>query len=194
MKKELENQIAAICQKLFDMDLTIELTRPEEKFGDYSTNVALQLAKRLSRPSMEVSEQLAASLREDLNEFVRDVSVAGPGFVNLTLKDQVLHTMLQTSPAKTLNGTIVVAEYSDPNPFKVLHAGHLYTTIVGDAIARFLESAGATVHRINYAGDVGLHVAKAMWSILGELGGESKIDKLKQIEPHRRSDRRCQPE
>ncbi|HSX32309.1 MAG TPA: arginine--tRNA ligase, partial [Candidatus Saccharimonadales bacterium] len=67
---------------------------------------------------------------------------------------------------------VVVAEYSDPNPFKVMHAGHLYTTLVGDAIATLFEVAGATVHRVNYGGDVGLHVARAMWGIIQELGGE----------------------
>jgi arginyl-tRNA synthetase len=58
------------------------------------------------------------------------------------------------------------------NPFKQSHVGHLYTTIVGDVISRMCEAAGATVHRVNFGGDVGLHVAKTMWGILQFLGGE----------------------
>ena len=60
-------------------------------------------------------------------------------------------------------GKTVVAEFSDPNPFKVLHVGHLYTSIVGDSVARLLETAGAKVVRANFGGDVGLHVAKTIY-------------------------------
>jgi arginyl-tRNA synthetase len=73
-----------------------------------------------------------------------------------------------------------VAEYSDPNPFKVLHAGHLYTSVVGDAIANLLEQAGATVHRVNFGGDVGLHVGKTLWAITQKLGGEYP-EKLQEV-------------
>jgi len=64
---------------------------------------------------------------------------------------------------------MVIVEYSDPNPFKPLHAGHLYTTLVGDTIARLVERAGAKTVRINYGGDVGLHVAKAYGRSLNSL-------------------------
>jgi arginyl-tRNA synthetase len=75
---------------------------------------------------------------------------------------------------------VVVTEYSDPNPFKVLHAGHLYTSVVGDAISNLFEQAGAEVHRVNFGGDVGLHVGKTMWAILRRLGGENP-EKLAEI-------------
>jgi arginyl-tRNA synthetase len=65
-----------------------------------------------------------------------------------------------------------LVEYSDPNPFKPLHAGHLYTTLVGDTIARLIENAGAETTRLNYGGDVGRHVGISMWAIVRELGGE----------------------
>jgi arginyl-tRNA synthetase len=81
-----------------------------------------------------------------------------------------------------------VAEYSDPNPFKVLHAGHLYTSVVGDSIANLLEKAGADVHRVNFGGDVGLHVGKTMWALLGEMGGEVP-EKLQNIPANERSER-----
>lgn len=63
------------------------------------------------------------------------------------------------------SGKTVVAEFSDPNPFKVLHVGHLYTSVVGDSISRILELAGAKVVRANFGGDVGLHVGKTMWAL-----------------------------
>ena len=88
---------------------------------------------------------------------------------------------------KSLAGQIVVAEYSDPNPFKVLHAGHLYTSVVGEAIASLLERAGATVHRVNFGGDVGLHVGKTLWAILQNVGGEQP-EKLAEIPEAERSE------
>jgi len=172
MKTELEQQIAAACNELFGAKAKIELTRPEEQFGDYATNVALQLSKEVGKNPREIGEALAVKLRETLAGTVDNVSVAGPGFINLKLNDESLLKALDTKSGRALEGQKVVAEYSDPNPFKVLHAGHLYTSIVGDAIANLLEQAGATVHRVNFGGDVGLHVGKTMWAVLEELGGE----------------------
>lgn len=172
MKQELEVSIAAAVQALFDAKVAVELTRPEEQFGDYATNVALQLSKQAGKSPREVGEALAEKLRTDLGERVSEVSMAGPGFLNLKLTDAALTQAVNVEPAKSLAGKTVVVEYSDPNPFKVLHAGHLYTSVVGDAIANLLENAGAEVHRVNFGGDVGLHVGKTMWAILKELAGE----------------------
>lgn len=187
MKRELEVAIAASVKELFSVETAIELTRPEEQFGDYATNIALQLSKKAGKPPREIAEALADELRARLAGQVSGVTIAGPGFINLMLSDTTLSSALDSKPTMSLQGKTVVAEYSDPNPFKVLHAGHLYTSIVGDAIANLLEQAGATVHRVNFGGDVGLHVAKTMWSILRELGGEDPA-KLEQIPEAERSD------
>jgi arginyl-tRNA synthetase len=187
MKRELEAAVAACVKELFDVETAVELTRPEEQFGDYATNVALQLSKQAGKPPREIAEALAEKLRIQLAEKVGEVTIAGPGFINLTLGDTTLVNALNLRPATSLQGQTVVAEYSDPNPFKVLHAGHLYTSIVGDAIANLLEQAGATVHRVNFGGDVGLHVGKTMWAILQELGGEDPA-KLEQVPEAERSD------
>jgi len=172
MKPELERAIAQCVQELYTASVTIDLSRPEEKFGDYATNVALQLAKQVGKPPREIAEALAAKLQENLAETISRVEVAGPGFLNLTLTDTALQALAATPPAPVLSGQTIIAEYSDPNPFKPLHAGHLYTTLVGDTISRLLEHAGAKVVRMNYGGDVGLHVGKSMWAIIRDLGGE----------------------
>jgi arginyl-tRNA synthetase len=187
MKDEIARQIAEACHALFDVETDIELTRPEEQFGDYATNVALRLSKKLGKNPREIGEALAVKLRETLTDQISEVTVAGPGFINLKLADHVLLESFSSKPARTLAGQTVVAEYSDPNPFKILHAGHLYTSVVGDAIANLLEQAGAEVHRVNFGGDVGLHVGKAMWVILRELDGE-KPEKLSEIPEAERSD------
>ncbi|MDB5171204.1 MAG: argS [Candidatus Saccharibacteria bacterium] len=187
MRDTISKAIADSCKDLFDVEPTVELTRPEEAHGDYATNVALQLAKPLQQNPREVAEALAAKLRENLSETISDVSVAGPGFINLTLTDNTLAAALQSKPAQSLAGQTIVAEYSDPNPFKVLHAGHLYTSVVGDAIGNLLEQAGGDVHRVNFGGDVGLHVGKTMWAIITEFGGEFP-DKLNDIPVAERSE------
>jgi arginyl-tRNA synthetase len=187
MKQELETSVKAAVKELFDAEMPLELTRPEEQFGDYATNVALQLAKQIGKNPREVGEALAAKLRESMGEQVSDVFVAGPGFINIILNDKSLLAAIKAEPHKSLDGQVVVAEYSDPNPFKVLHAGHLYTSIVGDAIANLLEQAGAEVHRVNFGGDVGLHVAKTMWAILDVIGGEQP-DKLASVPEANRSE------
>ncbi|HEX7368281.1 MAG TPA: arginine--tRNA ligase [Candidatus Saccharimonadales bacterium] len=187
MRQELEQAVARVVRDLFGVNMSVELTRPDEQFGDYAANVALQLAKRLGKNPREVADALAVKTRENLAETVREVSVAGPGFLNLTLSDEALAAALQAEPTRPWQGKTLVTEYSDPNPFKVLHVGHLYTSVVGDAISNLLERAGGTVHRVNFGGDVGLHVGKTMWAILQALGGEYP-DKLAEIPEAERSE------
>src|SRR5579859_2278820 len=173
--QELTTALAGAIHDLFGADSTPELTPTSEQFGDYATNVALQLAGKLGKPPREVAEQLAAKLRETCAGMVQDVTIAGPGFVNIRLSDGALAAQATAAPTakpQTFAGQVVVAEYSDPSAFKVLHAGHLYTSVVGDAIANMVEAAGGKVYRVNFGGDVGLHVGKTMWAILQELGGE----------------------
>lgn len=172
MRQALEAAVAAACKAVFNTDPVVELTRPDEQFGDYATNAALQLAGRLGQKPRDVAVKLADELRARLGDTVSDVAVAGPGFINLKLTDRALLAAAREAPDHSLSGKTYILEYSDPNPFKPLHAGHLYTTLVGDVIARLIERAGAKTVRINYSGDVGLHVARSMWSILRWLGGE----------------------
>ena len=171
MKTEIEQAIASACQDLFKVEVKPVVTRPDEQFGDYATNAALQLGKQLNKNPKEVAEEIAGKL-EGHKLLASKPEVAGPGFLNVRLSEEALWKLADQKVAQTLAGKVVVAEYSDPNPFKVLHAGHLYTTITGDAIASLLEHAGAKVHRLNYGGDVGLHVGKTMWAIVKFLGGE----------------------
>lgn len=170
--------VTAIIKDLYGITSDVQLTRPDPAFGDYATNGALQLAKQLGKNPREIAEEIAVQLRE--NDLFSEVSIAGPGFINVRVADTTLRTelsqMLSTGQSygqdKSYAGKVVVTEYSDPNPFKVLHAGHLYTSIVGDALSNLIEHAGGVVHRVNFGGDVGLHVAKTMWAAVQKLGGE----------------------
>ncbi len=180
--QEVVHGIAVVIEELFSLQVEPVLTRTEEQFGDYATNVALQISKQLAKNPREVAAAIVEKLQ---HKDIAKVEVAGPGFINITLTDKALADMAGQNPHQSLAGKTVVAEYSDPNPFKVLHAGHLYTTITGDAIAKLLETAGAIVHRLNYGGDVGRHVGMTMWAIVKELGGENP-KKLEDVDPEKR--------
>ena len=170
--------IADIIKERYGQTIKVEVTRPEPQFGDFATNAALQLAKPLGRNPREIAEEIAASLRDTGN--YEKVEVAGPGFINITLSGSVLLALIREEPRAINMGQNVVLEYSCPNAFKELHTGHLYQTIFGDILARLLLVSGATVHRTSFGGDVGLHVAKCLWGMRQELGGE-KPEKLADI-------------
>jgi len=171
----ITSALSRAIKELFTIDLQPVLTRPDEQFGDYATNVALQLASRVQQSPRDVAQKLADALGSDPELDIKDVSVAGPGFINITVGDAAILSAAQAAPRTkptTYRNKVVITEYSDPNPFKVLHAGHFYTSVVGDGISRLVQAAGGTVHPVNFGGDVGLHVGKTMWAILKELGGE----------------------
>lgn len=163
---ELKQLIAEVCKDVFSVAVEPALQRPDEQFGDYATNVALQLSKELNKNPRDIATGLAAAIKEKDVGFIRDVSIAGPGFLNFTLADPVLaKRAMEVMPHDYLAGKQVLVEFGDPNPLKTFHLGHLYTTIVGDTIARLLTKAGAQVERLSYHGDVGRHVAMAIWAI-----------------------------
>lgn len=167
--QEIINEIEKVLKDLFGVDEQVELTRADEQFGDFATNIALRLSKKVGQNPREVAQKITENLTHD---GIEKIEIAGPGFINLTLTDAELYHLAEKEPSKTLEGRVVLCEYSDPNPLKPLHAGHLYTTLVGDTIARLVENAGAKTIRINYGGDVGLHVGKSVWAIIRHLGGE----------------------
>ncbi len=179
--QEIKQLIQTACAELFGVDVDVVLTRPDEQFGDFSTNIALQLSKQLGKNPREIAEAIAVKSRENSVKTVKSIEIAGPGFINVTLTNEALTNSLShgTSVSIKRDKTVLV-EYSDPNPLKPLHAGHLYTTVVGDAISRLIERSGAKTIRLNYGGDVGLHVAKSMWAIINALGGENP-EKLNEV-------------
>lgn len=172
MVQGIKETLKAAVKELFDVDVEPELTRPEERFGDYASNIAMQLAGQLSKNPREIAEALTRKL-VDSGQFEK-VEVAGAGFINITLKNSSLIEALQNSTQlpKTLEGQEILVEFGDPNPFKEMHIGHLYSYIAGDSISKLLEASGATVRRLSYHGDVGLHVAKAIWGMQHQPTGQ----------------------
>lgn len=171
---EIKTKLEAIVKKLFGAEVQVDLTvAPEETGADYATNIAMKLARAAHKAPMVIAEEIKAEA--DGGDF--EIEIAAPGFMNFTLKDEYFAEKVRDLGQNNYcnisqdeySGKTVVAEFSDPNPFKVLHVGHLYTSIVGDSISRLLEFAGAKVVRANFGGDVGLHVGKTMYALLANL-------------------------
>jgi len=143
-------------------------------FGDYATNVALVSAKELKKSPRETADFLAGELRKcglcEPDGPIEKIEVAGPGFINFYVKGSVVLEHVKNigdtyGKINKLNGEKTVIEYTDPNPFKEFHIGHLMTNAIGESLARILETSGAEVKRACYQGDVGMHVAKTVWGL-----------------------------
>ena len=158
------NELREILKKaifeVFGVEIRPEIVpAPENVDADYSSNVCLKLAKDLHKSPVAIAETILFSSGFEF-------FITPPGFINFKLSDAYLKEKLAEDFEGEFTdyaGKMVVCEFSDPNPFKVLHVGHLYTSVVGDAISRLFENAGARVIRANFGGDVGLHVAKTMY-------------------------------
>jgi arginyl-tRNA synthetase len=128
-------------------------------------------SKALGRNPRELADELVPRLKDALGEDAAEVRSAGPGFVNVTLsRSAIARALEEANGAEWGRGTLragetVIFEYSCPNPFKEMHAGHLMSTVLGEAASRLIENQGARVVRDTYGGDVGPHVAKALWAL-----------------------------
>ena len=150
-------------------------TRPE--FGDYQANGAMAAAKRLQRAPRD----LAAALIEaaDLAGVAATATVTGPGFISLTIDDDLLAQALGGPVVETVAGQRVVIDYSHPNLAKEMQVHHLRSTIIGDAVARVFEALGHTVIRQNHIGDWGTQFGRLV-AHLDDIGEDA--DRLKDLE------------
>ena len=127
--------------------------------ADYQANVAMALGKRLGRPPREVAQTILDHL--DVADLCSRTEIAGPGFINLHLRDDYLARELADTATGDRLGLpspppeTVVIDYSSPNVAKEMHVGHLRSTVIGDALARTLEALGHRVIRQNHLGDWG---------------------------------------
>jgi arginyl-tRNA synthetase len=130
------------------------------KFGDYQANMAMGLSKKLGQQPRAIAQSIVDNL--DVAAVCEAPQIAGPGFINFTVKPSYLTTQLQAmhldrrlGVAVATNTQRVVVDFSSPNIAKEMHVGHLRSTILGDCIARVLEFRGHDVIRLNHVGDWG---------------------------------------
>lgn len=178
-KEKVYQKIAKALEKLGLPVTALNITTPtQEVFGDYSTSIALQLAKSEKKNPMEVAEQIADSISAE--DLIEKVEVMKPGFVNIWIsKSKLVSNLTHIDPSfgNTIiyQGKSIIVEYSSPNIAKPFTVGHLRSTIIGDAVANLLESTGATVYRDNHLGDWGTQFGKQIYAIK-EWGDEKSIE------------------
>jgi arginyl-tRNA synthetase len=169
--EDIKEKLKNVIFEKFGIDVEPNVTEAPKDFdADYSTNVSMQICKQAKKNPRQVAEEIIAAM----DGMGYDIEIAGPGFLNFKSSDEYFKTKIADFGSKFLenisqdeySGQTVICEFSDPNPFKVLHVGHLYTSIVGDSISRLVEFAGGKVVRANFGGDVGLHVAKTLYAVM----------------------------
>jgi len=159
-----------------DADTIIVDYPVDAKHGDYSTNVALVAAKKAGKNPRELAEEIAEKLKNA--DIFEKVEIAGPGFINFWVKDAYLvikaNSFDKNSTVKTsLTGEKIMVEFAHPNTHKAFHIGHLRNITTGESVIRLMEAAGAHVIRVNYQGDVGMHIAKAIYGLTMMIGDEN---------------------
>ena len=169
---EVKEKISKILQEIVNDTCSVVIQEPTDTtHGDLTSNIALQISQKLKSNPIDIANQIVSKFPED--EDIERIEVVNPGFINFFLSKKYLLSMLDEINSKkkeyykldVKDGKKYIIEYTDPNPFKAFHIGHLYTNMVGESFARLVEALGGSVVRANYQGDVGLHVAKTIWGL-----------------------------
>lgn len=163
IQAEIRRRFASILSSYADQPAQyLEMIRPtaDAKFGDYQANFAMSLAGRLKRKPQEIATEIISKLQID--DLCRKPEIAGPGFINLALRDDWLEAQTNEIAADSREGVEPVAsqknyvvDFSGPNVAKPMHVGHLRSTVIGDAICKILRFAGHHVIGDNHIGDWG---------------------------------------
>lgn len=175
IKNVLKEKLTEKIKDLFGSTNTVKIDKPKDnKMGDYSSNIALALSKDLKTSPTQVAQKLLDDLKEDIyiKKICSRVEIAGAGFLNFYLNNEtyllelkkVINLKETYAGSKILGGKKILFEYAHPNPFKAFHIGHLRNIVTGESLIRLLENASANVIRVNYQGDVGMHIAKCLWA------------------------------
>ena len=178
-KQQIETALRAALSKLVPEHASapILIERPKQAgHGDFSTNIALQLAKQVGRKPRELAAELAAAVSGDAFE---RPEIAGPGFINFRLKAgarlaaiaRVLQQGARYGHAARARAEPVQVEFVSANPTGPLHVGHGRQAALGDAIAALLESQGHKVTREYYYNDTGAQIDKLAWSVQARAKG-----------------------
>ena len=173
----LENSIkTALWElKIDKSNPVINLEHPEDlSHGDYSTNIAMVLAKQVAQNPRELAEKIVAEIKERLPKEISKIEVAGPGFINFYLSGEffvlqnkeILKAGKRFGLNKSLKGKKILVEKSSPNLFKPFHIGHLLNITIGESLTRILSFSGAKVISIAYPSDISLGASKTIWALI----------------------------
>lgn len=157
--------VTALGEELADVDPLLRCSQ-NPQFGDFQANMAMPLGKRLGRNPRELAQAIVEAA--DLSAVAESPEIAGPGFINIRLKNDAIASMLDAMDDQSLgvqqdNDTHTIAiDLCGVNVAKQMHVGHLRSTIIGDALARIFQRRGRKVFRENHLGDWGLPIAMVL--------------------------------
>ena len=168
----------------------------DPKFGDYQANGILPWAKQAGRPPRPVAEALVKAAVEAglLDPELMEWTIAGPGFINFTLKPAFslvwlrqfgTETALKAGAGGRLQGQTLIVDFSSPNTAKEMHVGHIRSTVIGECLSRLLTFAGANIIRDNHIGDWGTQFGMLIWAIKQEgyvVGGNESANAVAELE------------
>lgn len=178
IKQEIKKIIEKGLEKLKKLpDFTkisikeILVERPNEKMrGDYASGIGFVLGKQAEVEPFKAVTLLKIEIEEMSSPLLEKIEIVN-GFINFFIKNEVFIEGIKKidkniGKNKELKNKKIIIDYTDPNPFKEFHIGHLMSNAIGESISRLFEFQGAKVKRVCYQGDVGIHVAKAIWGKL----------------------------
>lgn len=181
-------KIIARALKKLDINIeNIEIDHPTEiSHGDYSSNIAMVLAKETKSNPKILAEQIAENITKD--EFLESVTVAGSGFINFHLNQKFFEDSIKSILKESQDfgksciykDKTILVEHSSPNLFKPFHVGHVMNNTIGESVARLAEFSGAKVTKMSYPSDVSLGIGKSVWALLEH--GVAELDSLKTID------------
>jgi arginyl-tRNA synthetase len=167
------------------------LPAQDAKFGDYQANFAMPLGKKLGKPPREIAQQLVAAA--ELADICDPPEVAGPGFINLRLKNDWIISQLNAASqdadrigvAQASKPRTIILDYSSPNVAKPMHVGHIRSTVIGDALYRILKFLGHHTISDNHLGDWGTQFGMIIYGykhFLDEAALQAKpVDELSRL-------------
>ncbi len=160
---ELKSRFVAVLSQYDDNPTElVEMIRPAQdaRFGDYQANFAMPLGKRVGKPPREIAAEIVEKV--DVSDLCESPEIAGPGFINLRVKDDQLIAKATAAVANDRIGVPTVSaprtyliDYSSPNVAKPMHVGHIRSTVIGDSLCRLLRFLGHNVISDNHLGDWG---------------------------------------
>jgi arginyl-tRNA synthetase len=149
-----------ITSDMFVVDIAKDMSK-----GDLYTNFALVVAGKISKNPIAIAVDLGVYLETHLDKTrVEKVEVVG-GYINFWVPVQTVVTVLTHINHPKFTGKKIAYEYTDPNPMKEFHIGHLMANTIGETMSRLAQLAGAEVKRYSYQGDVGRHIAVTLWGV-----------------------------
>ena len=166
----------------------------KEEFGDYQCNICLVLSKIYKSNPREIAIAFIEALKENkkISNLCEDLEIAGPGFINIKLKNKVLIEVIKSNikcpragvPLSHKNNSHsqkkVIVDFSSPNIAKEMHVGHLRSTIIGDSISKIFEFRGYIVLRLNHIGDWGTQFGMLITQLKDLYSSDLKeIDRIK---------------